>query len=164
MATLEKTLEKNSDELIFSEIKLRLSQQYESIKAIDTKASFVLTFISAILAGLVNSNWFIELTWVYHLIILVSLSIATLFSLIAVLVRSYRYDPDPSGLITKYANRSENITRGQLIKNMQESFDRNASVLNDKVRYLKLGLGFLAVSIFILIISIFLSLHQVKIS
>ena len=157
-------LEKNSDEIIYSEIKQRLANQSESIRSVDTKASLTLTFVGAILAGLVNSVWFIGLKWYYHLAILLSLGVTAAFSLVAVLVRTYRADPDPSGLINNYANKSEVATRGQLIKNMQDSFDKNEATLKDKVKYLKLCFGFLALAVLILGLSIFLSLHKITIN
>ena len=58
----------NSDRLIFDEVKERLRDQFESIDSIDTKAGIVLGFDGAILAALLNSEWFRGLP-IYFLVI-----------------------------------------------------------------------------------------------
>ena len=144
----------NSDALIYEEVKRRLIEQSASIKAIDTKAALILSFVGAIVAGLVNSSWFNNLSRNYHLLILVPLSLTCIAALVTLLVRSYRSDPDPKGLIDGYKDKSEDQTRGQLIKNYEEVFTKNQKPIKDKARYSKLSFVLLAATTVAIIIAI----------
>lgn len=130
---------KNSDELIFSEVKEKLKDQFDSIGVLDTKSGIVLGFVGALLAALLNSDWFIKLPCCCLLPILGLICLVALFALLAFLVREYRQDPEPSALIKDYKDKNETETRGVLIKNFEESFNKNSKQIDDKKRYLNLS-------------------------
>jgi len=145
---------KNSDDLIYTEIKERISEQNSSIKSVDTKSAFVLSFVAAVLAGLVNSSWFNGLSWTYHLTILAPFGITCGFSLAALLVRQYRADPDPTNLIERYKGKDEDSTKGQLTKNYEEVFSNNQTIADKKANLSKIGFVFLAISILALMFTV----------
>ncbi len=157
------TPEKNSDDLIFSEIKRRLEDIRQSSSSLDTKAALTLTFTGAILAGLVNAAWFLKLGFVWHILILSGFGLTALIALAAVLARQFRQDPDPKALISLYANKSEKQTKGQLIVNFSDCYSHNAKIVANKGRLLKAAFIGLALSISILVIAIFFSTHNVTI-
>src|SRR5882757_4885539 len=148
---------KNSDELIFQEIKRRLTEQSTSIKSIDTKAALILSFVGAILAGLVNSSWFNGLSSSYHLLILLPLGLTCLTSLGTLLVRGYRADPDPKGLINGYQDKTQDQTRGQLIKNYEDVYTKNEPTIKDKALLSKVAFILLALATIAIIISILMA-------
>jgi hypothetical protein len=139
-------MSKNSDEIIYQEVKRRLIEQGVSIKSIDTKAALVLSFAGAILAGLVNSSWFNGLSASYHSLILLPLGLTCVSSLIVLLVRGYRADPDPKKLIDGYQDKTEEQTRGQLIKNYEEVFIENEQRINNKALFSKITFALLAIT------------------
>jgi len=144
----------NSDKLIYDEVKRRLTEQSVSIKTIDTKAALILSFIGAILAGLINSSWFNGLSHSYHLLILTPLGLACIAALATLLVRSYRADPDPKKLIEGYSGKTEEATRGQLTKNYEKIYYENEPAIKDKARLSKISFVLLAVATIVLIIAI----------
>jgi len=146
-----------STNLLFSEIKERLNDQLQSIDSLDTKAGITLGFIGVILAGLVNSAWFLDLPYYYLLIILTLIFLTTFFILRAYLVKSYRKDPDPKALVDKYENENEDKIKKQLIRNFEECFNKNKKSLEDKKDNLNLGFTFLFVTVIALGIIVFLS-------
>lgn len=144
----------NSDILIYEEVKRRLIEQSVSIKTIDTKAALILSFVGAILAGLVNSSWFNSLSSNYHFLILTPLGLACIASLATLLVRSYRSDPDPKNLINRYKDKTEAQTRGQLTKNYEEVFTKNEPKITNKARLSKVSFVLLAIAAIVLILVI----------
>ena len=155
---------KNSNDLIFSEIRRRLDDLEESAKNIDTKGVLTLSFIGAIIAGLVNSSWFLDLNFKYHLLILFSLTSTALLAFGAIIVRQYRRDPDPTNLIKNYSNKPEIITKNQLISNFEQSYTNNEQVIKDKAKFLKAAFISLSITIVILAASIIFSIHTVLIT
>lgn len=144
----------SSNDLIYKEVKRRLGEQSTSIKSIDTKAALVLSFVGAILAGLVNSSWFNNLSLSYHLFILAPLGLACITGLATLLVRSYRSDPDPKNLIEGYKNKTEAETKAQLIRNYEDVFSKNEPKVNQKAMLSKISFVFLATSILILLFTV----------
>jgi phosphate/sulfate permease len=144
----------NSDKLIYEEVKRRLVEQSASIKTIDTKAALILSFVGAILAGLVNSSWFNGLSSNYHFLILAPLALACIAALATLLVRSYRSDPDPKKLISGYKDKTEAVTRGQLTRNYEEVFTNNEPIILNKARLSKVSFVLLAVATIVLIFAI----------
>lgn len=145
---------KNSDELIFQEVKRRLAEQSASVKSIDTKAALVLSFVGAILAALVNSSWFNSLSQSFHYFILLPLGLTCIASLATLLVRSYRADPDPKALIDGYKDKTEDKTRGQLIKNYEQVFTNNEPTIKNKALLSKITFVLLALAIIVIIVAI----------
>lgn len=148
---------KNSDILIYEEVKQRVLEQSTSLKSIDTKAALILSFVGALLAGLVNSSWFISLSTGYLFLILLPLSMTCITSLATLLVRSYRSDPDPKGLIEGYKNKPEDQTRGQLIKNCEEVFTKNEPIIKNKALLSKAAFALLAIVILAIMTAILLA-------
>lgn len=161
--TANNTPEKNSDDLIFEQVAGRLDKQHISINSIDTKAALTISFVGAVLAGLVNSSWFLKLNAAYHIAIMSSFGLTAILALVAVLVREFRQDPDPRALVSLYASRSEKYTKGQLTANFVESYYHNAKIIKFKSLFLKLALACLALSIGVFTVSLFFSLHSVTI-
>ncbi len=155
--------EKNSDDIIFDQVAGRLDKQHISINSIDTKAALTISFVGAVLAGLVNSSWFLKLNAAYHIVIMTSFGLTAILALVAVLVREFRQDPDPRALVSLYANHSEKYTKGQLTANFVESYYHNAKIITFKSLFLKLALACLALSIVVFTVSLFFSLHSVTI-
>jgi hypothetical protein len=148
---------KNSDEIIFQEVKRRLIEQSASIKSIDTKSALVLSFVGAMLAGLVNSSWFNSLSTSYHLLILLPIGLTCLAALGTLLVRGYRADPDPKGLIKGYKDKTEEQTRGQLIKNFEDVFAKNEPTIKNKALLSKLAFVLLALATVAIIMTILIA-------
>ena len=155
--------EKNSDDIIFNEVKARLSDLRQTSNSLDTKAAIVLSFTGAILAGLVNASWFLKLGFVYHILILGGFGVTALLALAVVLTRRFRQDPDPNGLIALYANRSERETKGQLIVNFGDCYSHNSKIVGNKALILKAGLIALVISLMVLSAALFFSSHNVTI-
>lgn len=126
----------NSDKLIFEEVKERLKDQFDSVDSMDTKAGIALGFNGAILAALLNSDWFRTLPIYFSGFILLTICAATGIALKAFLVRAYKKDPDPSKLIEGYQGKTETETRGQLIRNFEKCFKDNQGMIDDKKKYL----------------------------
>lgn len=134
----------NSDKLIFEEVKERLKDQFDSVDSMDTKAGIALGFNGAILAALLNSDWFRMLPIYFSAFILLVICVATGVALKAFLVRAYKKDPDPSKLIEGYQAKTEKETRGQLIRNFEKCFNENQKMIEDKKKYLNWSFKLLA--------------------
>ena len=152
---------KTSHEILFSEIKERLRDQFESIDSLDNKAGIALGVSGAILIGLISSNWFTNLCYFTSLIVIIPIIVAILFFIITIFVRIYSKDPDPTNLIKGYQNKSKDDTLGQLIRNFESSFKKNVQPLENKRNYL--NNGFIATGIAIIIIcSVFIFSKKVQ--
>ncbi len=154
----------NSHKLIFTEIKERLRDQFDSISSLDTKAGISLALIGAFLAGLVNSDWFLSLPYYYLLPPLITLVLATLYALRAILARDYGKDPEPSKLIDSYGQKAEDETLRQLTRNLSDNFDENQNAISTKKHFLNTAFVLLFVSVLILSMIIFLSNNSVIIN
>jgi hypothetical protein len=151
----------NSHNLIFLEIKERLKDQLDSASSLDNKAGITLGLVGALLVGLLNSSWFIQLRYYYLLTILI-LMVATVICLLkAYFVRTYRKDPEPKTLIDGYQNKPEDETIRQLIRNFENCFNKNKKPLESKKRYLNWGFKLLALTVFAICLIVFLS-TQIK--
>jgi len=154
---------RNSDELIYSTVKERVADQFRSVTTLDTKAALTLSFTAAVLAGLVNSKWFLELNFVYHVLLLLCFGLSSLFALASLLTRKYRQDPDPAKLIAGFQGASHVQTMGNLIISLKESYEHNARALKSKNFLLNTALVLLTVSVIVFIVALFFSLHNVTI-
>ena len=137
----------NSDRLIFDEVKERLRDQFESIDSIDTKAGIALGFDGAILAALLNSDWFRGLPIYFLVPILLLICFVTGVALKAFLIKAYRKDPEPSELIKGYQGKTEKNTLGQLTRNFEESFNDNVKPIDEKKKYLNWSFKLLALTV-----------------
>lgn len=144
----------NSEGILYQEIKERLKDQFESINIIDTKAGIILGFAGAILAALLNSNWFESLELHFLVLILSPICLTTVFAFGAFFVRNYKKDPEPSKLIDQYQEKSFEETRGQLIRNFEDCFNTNKEKIMKKKFFLNLSIVSLA--LIVIIISIIL--------
>jgi len=151
----------NNHQLIFNEVKERLRDEMESISSLDTKAGITLAFVGAFLGGLVNSRWFISLKFYFLLPVLVGLVLTTLFSLLAILAGDYSKDPEPSSLIEGYSDKKEEETIAQLIRNFEDSFNKNKKKILKKKKRLNTALAFLFISILLLSIAVFFSTNKI---
>jgi len=139
---------KDSDQLIYREIKERLRDQFESIDNMNTKAGIILGFDGAILTALLNSDWFRELPSFYLFIVLILICSVTGLALKAFLTEAYKKDPEPSKLIEKYQEETESRTLGQLTRNFEGCFNENKEKIEKKKKYLNWSLGLLALVVF----------------
>jgi len=153
----------NSHQLIFNEVKERLKDQLSSVDTLDTKAGITLAFVGAFLGGLVNSSWFVSLQFYFLLPVLLGLVLTTLFALRTVVAREYRKDPEPDALIKKYADKNENETVAQLIRNFEDSYKSNKEAILFKKKQLNNSLILLFLSIFFLAFAIFFSNNRVTV-
>lgn len=147
----------NSDEIIFQEVKERLKDQFDSVDSMDTKAGIALGFDGAILAALLNSDWFRTLPTYFSIVILLSICSVTAVALKAFIVKAYKKDPDPSKLIEGYQGKTEKETRGQLIKNFEKCFNDNQKIIEDKKKYLNWSFKLLALTVGIIAFVAFIS-------
>lgn len=147
----------NSHNIIFQEVKERLKDQFDSIDSLDTKAGVTLGFVGALLAGLVNSNWFLNLPYYFLLFILLPLASTIIFLLKVVFVRTYRKDPDPKMLIEGYKDKKEDETIRQLIRNFEDCFTKNQKSLDDKKKYLNWGFKLIAATVLIVCLIVFIT-------
>lgn len=146
----------NSHKLLYSEIKERLKDQFDSVDSLDTKAGVTLGFSGVILIGLVNSGWFLDLQSHFFLIVLTPLIIAISSLVASVFVRSYNKDPDPTKLIEGYKDKTEDETRRQLIRNFEDCFKKNTKPLKDKRNYLNLGFVMLGITVVMVCFTLFI--------
>lgn len=153
----------NSHKIIYSEIKERLKDQFSSIDSLDTKSGISLGLIGALIAGLINSTWFVTLSAFYLIPILILLVASTFFLLRAFLVKDYKKDPEPSALIDGYQDKNEDETIAQLIRNFTTCYDGNKKSIEDKKKYMNIGFILLFCTILFLCISVFFSNNRVLI-
>lgn len=144
----------NSHAILFLETKERLRDQFSSINSLDTKAGISLGLIGALVAGLINSSWFLSLSSYLLLPTLLLLVIAISFLLFSLLAREFHKDPEPSALINGYEKKTEEETRATLIRNYAANFDNNKTLVAKKRKYMNLGFIFSFLSIFILCLSV----------
>lgn len=147
----------NSDKLIFLEIKERLKDQFESVDSMDTKAGIALGFDGALLAALLNSDWFRALPTYFLVPILLLVCLVTASALKAFLIKAYCKDPDPSKLIEGYQSKSEEETLGQLIRNFEKCFNNNTKSIEDKKKYLNWSFQLLAVLVGVIAFTVLFS-------
>lgn len=147
--------------LIYTEVKERLRDQLESVNSLDTKAGVTLAFVGAFMGGLVNSNWFVSLKFYFLLPVLVGLVLTTILALKVIIARDYRKDPEPDALIKLYADKKEDETISQLIRNFEDSFKANKEAILSKKKQLNICLTLLFASIFFLAFAVFFSNNRV---
>ncbi len=136
-------------DLIYSEVKERLNIQFQAIDSLDSKAGLILTagsLVISIAAGLqVSSAETIDTGPLLLLItgaVLYALSMG--FSLKGFRVRDYRRDPEPGPLVKNYLNAEAELTKGQIVANLVESFEENAGTLKSKATDVQRAMSFLA--------------------
>ncbi|MFH1787914.1 MAG: hypothetical protein ABH834_00865 [Candidatus Altiarchaeota archaeon] len=130
-------IEKESRDLIFSEIKDRLNFQCSSIDALDTKTSIVLGFIGVILGVLYSSDT------AYNMVSLSGLSLilfSLVLSILAFRTEGYRRDPEPRPFRDDYLSKTENEVRQQLMENWIESFESNKKKISRKAKFINIAL------------------------
>lgn len=147
----------NSDQLLFNEIKERLKDQFESIDSMDTKAGIALGFDGALLAALLNSEWFRALPIYFLFPILLLIGLVTAFALKAFLVKGYRKDPEPSKLIEGYQGKTEKETLGLLVRNFEDCFNNNVGPIEEKKKYLNWSFKLLALTVGVISLVVLLS-------
>lgn len=127
--------------------------QVHTIEALDTKAGVVLGFSGTILAVFAAIQSSEQTT--FSLIGFILLCAAVIMGVVAMLPRSYRFDPKPSVLLNDYMLRPPNtLTTGakeQILADKVEAYSNNEARLNMKAGFVNaavicLGLGILFVS------------------
>lgn len=139
--------EQSSDRLINSEVKERLKDQFQSISGMDTKAGIVLGFTAALLAALLNSDWFNSLPFYLLFPILLQVCLVMIYGVKAYRAKGYRKDPEPSPLIENYQGKFENKVLGQLIKNYEASYNDNKKAIKAKAEDLNTSFVLLAMTV-----------------
>lgn len=127
--------------------------QVHTIEALDTKAGVVLGFSGTILAVFAAIQGSEQTT--FSLIGFILLCAAVIMGVVAMLPRSYRFDPKPSVLLNDYMLRPPNTlttgAREQILADKVEAYSNNETRLNMKAGFVNaavicLGLGILFVS------------------
>lgn len=102
---------------------LALAIQREGLARVQTRASIAVPGAAVVLTTLLDSSWPHR-----HLVTALSLASA-LFALLAMLPRSFRIDPDPSGLVEEYLHKSVADIRLHSLGNYREAFEANRKAL-----------------------------------
>lgn len=165
MATQE-----DKEKLAFELIKERLSQQIDSVRSLDLKASIVLAMIGVIFTGYIQRiEPDIESLWVRGVTFLL-LILAGLFAVLTFVQRrtktgldDWRNDPEPKKLfdmisdpkykVYKYSEVGEHI-----MSSMVESYESNKRLYKKRYDYLYRALFFLLIAI--IIIGVQATFHQ----
>lgn len=137
-------------ELIFREIKDRLKEQLLSIDQINVKYNYILGFNSIILVLLLQ----VYLSKTIDIFLLKAgfmFFLSIVITLIGLFIRSYRRDPDPSGLYN-YKDKSVSETRNQLISNYIACFDDNKKRIKILKNLYKVAIIITTVGVFVIFI------------
>ena len=137
---------KNSDKIIFEEIKEKNEDQFDSIKTIDNKTGIIIALVGVLTIGLLNSN-LLEINFYFTLSIIALFSLSILFAFLCFIVKSYHRDPDPSNLIEEYKDKLESVTRGQLIRNYACCYCKNVNSIRSKKYLLNISIIIVSISI-----------------
>ena len=136
----------SSLELVYTEAKLRLDQQFEQIESLNTRASVLLGFLTVIMsitagfAAVVPKGLKgIELRTAFALgAVLVLMYVATVLLLfLAYRVEDYRRDPEPGPLRDHYLVEEPRATMRVVLNNLVHSYELNKSAIDFKVKALR---------------------------
>lgn len=138
-------------ELVFREIKDRLKEQLLSIDQINVKYNYILGFNSIILVLLLQVYLSSKTIDIFLLKAGSMFFLSIVITLIGLFIRSYRRDPDPSGLYN-YKDKSVSETRNQLISNYIACFDYNKKRIKILKNLYKVAIIITTVGVFIIFI------------
>lgn len=154
---LKELKDKNSINIIYSEIKEKVKDQYDSINLLVTKSSIVLPFTGALIAGLLNATAFSSLNITIRSISLSLLILSMVLILISIFIWNYPRDPDPDNLIKRYQNEPELNTKAQLIRNFSECYYRLEKFLRVKKYLLNISFLLITATVIIVVLGILLN-------
>lgn len=136
-------------DLIYAEVKERLSVQWQAIDSLDSKAGLVLSSASVVIsiaAGLQASSS--QTIQTVPLALLLAGGLLYVFCMVFGLrgfkIRGYRRDPEPGPLHKKYLHEEPELTKGTIIANLIESFEENKKLLDSKAGDIQRSMLFLA--------------------
>lgn len=126
MAKTSKKIRLNEQSLriIVDESRFKLADQLDSVKSLDSKAAIIMSFSGVILTLLLTSDSFTKGSR-FTPLIGAFIFLAALLSLIVLLVRSYRRDPEPRNFYTGYANKGHIATLEVLAGSFIASYEKN---------------------------------------
>jgi len=124
--TGDKKVKLNSESLqiIVDESRLKLDDQLDSVKSLDNKAAIIVSFSGVILSILLTSDVFNGGSTAATLIGLL-IFLAALLSIIVLLVRAYKRDPDPRNFYVGYVIKKPVETLEVLAGSFIDSYEKN---------------------------------------
>lgn len=129
--------EPTSHEMVYEEIKARLSKQQSQIDALNSKANSLIGFGGAILAILLGTqtSWLAGNDMSKALTVLGGsmLIFSVVFAYRGYQLQSYRADPNPRALAEKYRDKPIGETREALMSNLVDRFESNECAIKLKV-------------------------------
>jgi len=140
-------------DIVYAEVKERLSVQLRQVDASDAKTGTIL-FIASIVIGVgaaaqaafINergNDWMLLL----FIIPLFSYLLTVFFALRSWVIRPYFRDPEPKPLRDYYLSRHPEFTKRRLITQFIRSYEWNARVMKKKVRELRIANWFLLLEV-----------------
>jgi small basic protein len=114
----------DSVDLVYTELRAKLEQHFENIRALANKAGNIATFTGVTL-GLVVASGAPSKSRAIWAIAVAALTASVIATLVALWVYNWRADPEPAGL-RDYIDKPEPETKRQLIANLTESYEFNA--------------------------------------
>lgn len=124
-------LNEQSLRIIVDESRLKLADQLDSVKSLDNKAAIIVSFSGVILTLLLTSDSFTRGSR-FTPLIGGFVFLAALLSLIVLLVRSYKRDPEPRNFYTGYANKRHITTLEALAGSFIASYEKNDGKIKTK--------------------------------
>ncbi len=129
-------------ELIYDEIKGRLTYQVAQIGALDTKANFGLGSATLLTAGVATLGETVGTSFIAALLTIAALAVYVLvivivFSFCAYRLRPWSVTPNPRQVLDDAASWSEEETRARLAKQRVEDFERNEREISIKAMWVR---------------------------
>ena len=146
MAKHAEAIDQHNLDIIYTEIKDRLQEQFDQLRALDQKAGQVLSSASLIVAvgiglqAIETSPSSLRFTLFIMAIIFYALSVISAW--LAYRVQSFRRDPEPRPLRDHYLPSEFQFTKRKIISNFIESYEFNQQSIRSKVRYTQSALLF----------------------
>lgn len=137
--------------IIFQETKDKLKDQFDSVRSLDNKAIIVVSFSGVILSILFSSESFNSHSRA-TVVVGVCIFFSAIFSILSLLVRSFRRDPNPRNLYTGYAFKKQNDTLEALAGSYIDSYEKNESQILIKKGFINVAFIFIGLAcLFILL-------------
>ena len=151
-------ISKNSSKnIIFNIIEKRLDYLWQSIDALDRKASTLIGFETIIVPILFFNHSLIIKPAIYVFSAGLFMLFISLF-LAVFSIKSYKFrgDPKPRGLYEGYIEKEEEKTLEAILASIIESFEKNEKINSKKAMLLNHGFYFLFISLILIVISIYI--------
>ncbi|MFQ5879640.1 MAG: hypothetical protein ACE5IZ_05665 [Dehalococcoidia bacterium] len=147
-------------DLVFNEVKERISVQLGQIEALDHKAGTLLG-LSSVVITIAAGLRFVEGEGASKVAFLTLFSLGALFYAITIFfafrgywVVEYRRDPEPRPLRDFYLSQEEELTKRRLLSNMIASYEFNVPLLRNKAYNIRMAARFLFVETVLLALAL----------